>query len=174
MSRLGASISLLDPLPCMHYKSPMNIINLTSSQLNQIIPIKQKIEKLQSQLDSIAGGGEVPTPFTQEAPAPAKRKYHMTASHRRKLIKALAKARRIRLAKMKSKGKAKGKRRMSKAGRAAISAAAKARWARQKGTTATPKPAKKDRRSSPATRAKLAAAAKARWAKARAEGKKTL
>jgi hypothetical protein len=58
--------------------------------------------------------------------------------------------------------------------RAAISAAAKARWAKVKGTTTTPKPAKKDRRSSPATRAKLAAAARSRWAKVKAEGRKTL
>jgi hypothetical protein len=69
----------------------------------------------------------------------------------------------------------KGKRRMSAAGRAAISAAAKARWARVKGTTATPKIAKKkDRRSSPAVRAKLAAAARARWEKVRAAGKTSL
>jgi hypothetical protein len=69
----------------------------------------------------------------------------------------------------------KGKRRMSAAGRAAISAAAKARWARVKGTTATPKVSKKkDRRSSPAVRAKLAAAARARWAKVRAAGKTRL
>jgi len=66
----------------------------------------------------------------------------------------------------------KGKRRMSAAGRAAISAAAKARWARVKDTTIAPKTRKKrDRRSSPAVRAKLAAAARARWAKVRAAGK---
>jgi hypothetical protein len=55
-----------------------------------------------------------------------------------------------------------------------MSAAGKARWAKVKGTPATPKPAKKDWRSSPAVRAKLSAAAKLRWAKARAEGRKTL
>jgi len=66
----------------------------------------------------------------------------------------------------------KGKRRMSAAGRAAISAAAKARWARVKDTAIAPKTRKKrDRRSSPAVRAKLAAAARARWAKVRAAGK---
>jgi hypothetical protein len=70
----------------------------------------------------------------------------------------------------------KGKRRMSAAGRAAIVAAQKARWAKIKGDGPTPEPAKakKDRRSSPVTRARLAAAAKARWAKARAAGKTTL
>jgi hypothetical protein len=69
----------------------------------------------------------------------------------------------------------KGKRRMSAAGRAAISAAAKARRARVKRTTEARKPSKKrDRRSSPAVRAKLAAAARVRWAKAKASGKSSL
>jgi hypothetical protein len=56
---------------------------------------------------------------------PVKQKRKLSASHRRKLIKALAKARK------------KGKRRISAAGRAAMSAAGKARWAKQKGTTTT-------------------------------------
>jgi hypothetical protein len=67
-----------------------------------------------------------------------------------------------------SKRSKKGKRRLSAAGRAAIIAGTKARWAKVKAAK------KKDRRSSPAVRAKLAAAAKARWAKVRAEGKKRL
>jgi hypothetical protein len=67
-----------------------------------------------------------------------------------------------------SKRAKKGKRRLSAAGRAAIIAGTKARWAKVKAAK------KKDRRSSPAVRAKLAAAAKARWAKVRAEGKKRL
>jgi hypothetical protein len=72
-------------------------------------------------------------------------------------------------------GEAPKKRRMSRAGRAAIAAGARARWARIKGTVPSgPKPAKKDRRSSPATRAKLAAAARARWKKAKAAGKTPL
>jgi hypothetical protein len=53
----------------------------------------------------------------------------------------------------------KGKRRLSAAGKAAIIAATKARWAKVKGTTTTPKATKKkDRQSSPVVRAKLAAA----------------
>ena len=73
----------------------MNITDLTTTQLTQIIAIKEQIEALQSQIESIAGGGEgeVPTPQPEEAPAPTKRKYHMSAAHKRKLIKALAKAR---------------------------------------------------------------------------------
>jgi len=84
-----------------------NLSSLTTSQLNRIIAIKQEIEKLQSQIASIADGGEIPSPFAEDALAPAKRKYHMTAAHKRKLIQALARARRIRWAKV--KGKAKGK-----------------------------------------------------------------
>jgi len=120
-------------------------MDLTAGQLHLIIAIKEKIEALQSQVDSIAAeGGAIPFSPTVEAPTPAKRKYHMTAAHKRKLIKALAKARKIRLAKLKAQ-------------------------------SSTRKPVKKkDRRSSPATRAKLAAAARARWAKVRAEGKKAL
>jgi hypothetical protein len=123
------------------------INDLTTAQLQRILAIKEQIEGLQSQIDSIAAGGdEVPAPSTVEAPTPAKPKYRMTAAHKRKLIKALARARAI-------------------------------RWARIKGTApaASDKPAKKkDRRSSPATRAKIAAAARARWAKAKAAGKKAL
>jgi hypothetical protein len=123
-----------------------NLTNLTVNQLHRIISIKERIEALQSQIDSIAdGGGEIPIPSAEEAGVPAKRKYHMTAAHKRKLIKALARARQIRWAKARATKKDKSK------------------------------PAKKkDRRSSPATRAKLAAAARARWRKARAAGKKTL
>jgi hypothetical protein len=68
-----------------------------------------------------------------------------------------------------------GRKKMSRAARAAMAAGQKARWARVKGTTDTPKPAKKkDGRSSPAFRAKMRAAAKARWAKVKTEGKTTL
>jgi hypothetical protein len=146
-----------------------NLSSLTTSQLNQIIAIREQIETLQSQIDSIAGGGEIPITSAKEAPTPAKRKYHMSAAHKRKLVKALAKARKIRWAKAKAAKKGKrGKRRLSAAGRAAIIAATKARWAKVKAAK------KRDRRSSAATRAKLAAAAKARWAKARLEGKTRL
>jgi len=124
-----------------------NLAELTTEQLQRIIAVKERIEALQGEIESIAaggGGGEDSTPSLREAPARAKRKYHMTAAHKRKLIKALARARKIRMANL-------------------------------KGAKATAKTAKKkDRRSSPSVRAKLAAAAKARWARVRAEGKKTL
>jgi hypothetical protein len=37
-----------------------NLSSLTASQLNRIIAIKQKIEARPSQIESIAGGGEIP------------------------------------------------------------------------------------------------------------------
>jgi hypothetical protein len=116
-----------------------NVEDLTTGQLNQIISIKEQIEKLQGQINSIAGGGGgngVPSPFVG----------------------------------------IKKRRRMSAAGKAAIAAGQKARWAKIKGTgpKASKAATKKDKRSSPATRAKLAAAARARWAKAKTAGKKTL
>ena len=67
---------------------------------------------------------------------------------------------------------ARPKRRMSAAGRARISAAAKARWAKVKG--AKPAAKKARRKMSAASRAKIAASARARWAKAKAAGKKRL
>jgi hypothetical protein len=123
------------------YQSHMpNLNDLTTEQIRRIVSIKQQIEALQGQIDSIAAGadGEV----TPDSVTPTVRKKH----------------------------------RMSRAGRAAIAAAARARWARIKGTAPKKsKPAKKlDRRSSPAVRAKLAAAARARWARAKKAGKTTL
>jgi hypothetical protein len=73
-----------------------------------------------------------------------------------------------------------GKRTMSASARARISAAQKARWAKQKGTSAPKKasaPAKKvtaRKPMSPAARKKLSALAKARWAAAKKAGAKAL
>jgi len=109
------------------------LTDLTTSQLHSIIAIKEQIETLQGQIDSIAagGGGEIPIPSAEEAPTPGKRKYHMTAAHRRKLIKALAKARKIRSAKLKAAKKGKKKDWRSRpATRAKLRAAARARWAK--------------------------------------------
>jgi hypothetical protein len=67
----------------------------------------------------------------------------------------------------------KRRRRMSAAGRAAIAAAARARWAKIKGakTSAAQMP---KRKMSAAGRARLSAMAKARWRKAKARGRKRL
>lgn len=66
-----------------------------------------------------------------------------------------------------------GKRKMSAAGRARIAAAARARWAKLRGT-APAKTSKPKRQMSAAARARLSALAKARWKKAKAAGKATL
>ena len=72
---------------------------------------------------------------------------------------------------------------MSAAGRAAISAAAKARWAKRRGIAFTITPTRSDEpaptmkpkiKRSAAWRSALSASAKARWAKMKAQGKKTL
>jgi hypothetical protein len=114
-----------------------NISDLTITKLKNLLTLKEQIEALQSQLDSIAGGdGEIPSP----GKAPKKRR-----------------------------------RRMSRAGRAAIAAAQRARWAKVKGKgRAKSKLPKKKRKVSMVVKRKLAAIAKARWAKVKAEGKKAL
>jgi hypothetical protein len=66
------------------------------------------------------------------------------------------------------------KRRMSAAGRAAIAAGARKRWARVKGAKPG-EPSKTGRRKmSAAARARMSAFARARWRKAKAAGKTTL
>jgi hypothetical protein len=69
-----------------------------------------------------------------------------------------------------------GKRKMSAAGRRAIAAGARARWAKlRKGSTSLSTRTRNSRRTmSPATKAKIAAAARERWKKAKAAGKSTL
>ena len=100
--------------------------------MRRVIALKEQIESLERQLEAItdnAGGNA----STAEAPAPTKRvKRRLSVAHRRKLVKALARARKIRWAKAKENetNAAPRKRRMSAAGRAAISAAAKARCAK--------------------------------------------
>jgi hypothetical protein len=72
-------------------------------------------------------------------------------------------------------GSQRRKRRMSAAGRAAIAAAARARWARIRGTAPAVTTAPKGRRKmSAAARARLAAIARARWRKVKAQGKSAL
>ena len=66
---------------------------------------------------------------------------------------------------------------LSPAARKAISAAQKARWAKQRGAVAPAPaavPAKPKRKMSPAGRARLATLARARWKAARAAGKTKL
>jgi hypothetical protein len=71
-------------------------------------------------------------------------------------------------------GRGRRKNRMSKAGRAAIAAAARARWAKYNGKAAVKPAGKKRRKMSAAAKAKMAEAARARWAAAKAAGKTRL
>ncbi len=108
----------------------MNILNLSAAKLKHIVELKAKIERLQSQLETLA---EI------SSPSPAKKtvqkKRTMSAAARRKISLA-AKARwaKVRGNKAKSpvvaKVSHKKKRTMSAAARQKISLAAKARWAR--------------------------------------------
>jgi hypothetical protein len=147
----------------------INLQDLTTSQLNRIIALKEKIETLQGEIASIVnGGGEAPVPVEK-----VKRRRMSAAA--RKRIAAGARARWAKVKGTADKPAKNGKNRLSAAGRAAIIAGTKARWAKLRGETATPEaPKKRDRRSSPAVRAKLAAAAKARWAKVKADGQTRL
>jgi hypothetical protein len=110
-----------------------DVMHLSAEQLQRAAGVKEQIERLQAQLDSILG---TTAPQGNGGAAPKKR------------------------------------RKMSAAGRAAIAAGARARWAKIKGTAS---PAQKPKRKiSAAGRARLAALARARWKKARAAGKHTL
>ena len=66
------------------------------------------------------------------------------------------------------------KRRMSAAGRAAIAAGARKRWAKYRGGPAVSASAKPRRKMSAAAKARMSAVAKERWKKAKAAGKSTL
>jgi len=69
----------------------------------------------------------------------------------------------------------KPKRKMSAAGRAAIAAGARARWAKiKRAARSTNHKTKPRRRMSPAAKARLAAIARARWRKAKALGRSAL
>jgi len=133
------------------------LLNLSTAKLRRIIALKQQIEKLSAQLQSIAGGSATP------AGRPPKKKWTMSASARAKI----GAAQKARWAKVNAVATpAKKKRTMSAAGRAKVAAAQRARWAK---IHAAATPARKKRTMSAAGRAKIAAAAKARWAKVRAE-----
>ena len=172
-----------DPHEALGIIDPMkSLSDYSLVELRWVIALREKIEALQGELDAITG--EVAVTTDNEAPTTAKRKYHMTAAHKRKLIKRLARARKIRGAKVRraKKGTSRllsagshyqdkglyrprkeiSKKPLSAAGTSAIAAGARVR------------PPRKDRRRSPATRAKLSAAATVRWAKVRAEGKTRL
>ncbi len=101
----------------------MSILHLTPQQLRYAADLKDKIERMGTELKNLLTG----TSITIEVKT--------------------------------------AKRGMSAASKAKISAAAKARWAKVKGTKPAPK---KKFKMSAAAKAKISAAAKARWAKVKA------
>jgi len=150
------------------------MINLTSSQLRQAADLQDKIEALQTELDQLIGNSAAVVPAAVASIAAPKKR-----GRPRKEVAPVVVKQSPEPAK---RGPKKGG--MSAAGRAAIAAAQKARWAKVKSATkatiaeqvtsamevAETKPSKK-RKMSAAGKAAIAAAAKARWAKFRA-GKK--
>ncbi len=133
----------------------MNILNATPTQLRKAADIQEKIQSLQSELNSILGGlAETATP---------------EALKKRK-VSAAAKAR-MRAAQQARWAKIKGtapKKKLSAQGIANIRAGVAKRMAAKGGAKAAQKP--KIQRSA-AWRAAVSAAAKARWAKAKKAGK---
>ena len=122
----------------MYYDDSMTI---SIEHLKEAISIKEEIAALESRLEKILNGGvELPLPFSLIVKHPS-------------VVETTAK---------------RGRRKMSAAAKAKIAAAARARWAKIKGTS-TSAPAsdvvKPTARFSAAHRAKLSAAAKARHAK---------
>ncbi len=109
-----------------------NLTDITTSQLHRIIAIKEKIEKLENQIESIAGvgsNGDFPTPTTTRKP-----RRRMSAAARAK-IAAAARARWARVKGAAGKPKATKKRRkVSPVVRAKLAAIARARWAKAKAT----------------------------------------
>ena len=128
----GHQSHCLTPInPKASFSSMKSLSDLSVADLRRVIALKEQIESLEGQLEAIGGESSADAASPAEPPVPVKRtKRRLSAAHRRKLIKALAKARKIRWAKATGTDTAPKKHRMSAAGRAAISAAAKARWAR--------------------------------------------
>jgi hypothetical protein len=131
MSRWNfAAFFVVDSTLRGRYQSRMtNLYDLTTTQLHRIIAIKEKIEKLQGQLDALAGGGEIGAPAAGIAP----KKRHISPAGRAR-IAAAARARwaRVRGDQAAPKAAKKVDRRMSPAVKARLAAIARARWARVK------------------------------------------
>jgi hypothetical protein len=101
----------------------INLTEVTTAQLHRIIAIRQQIEDLQVQIDSIAGNGG------ESVAKPLVKTRGMSAAGRAR-IGAAAKARWAKLRAANGESAPKKRRKMSAAGRARIAAAAKARWAK--------------------------------------------
>lgn len=109
----------------------MSVTTLTAQELRRAADIKERIDALQSELDSLLGS-ETKTPAAAQGP----KKRNMSAAGRAR-IAAAAKARWAAFRKAKGETKAekpaaRKKRKFSPASKARLSALAKARWAKAK------------------------------------------
>jgi len=101
--------------------------NLSVAELRRVISIKEEIESLTAQLNSIAGGGDA------AAPAPVKRRgVYKRSKAARAAMAAAQKARWAKAKGAKAEAAPKKRRKMSAAAKAKMAAAAKARWAKAK------------------------------------------
>ena len=121
--------SLLEEYHC----AMTNLKNLTTAQLQRIIDIKQQIEDLEVELESIAGNGSAPR--RGRPPGTPKGGRKMSAAGRRAIAEGARKRWAAYNAKKGNTGEAKPAmkdRKMSAAGRAKIAAAARERWKKAK------------------------------------------
>jgi hypothetical protein len=132
------------------------MINLTPKQLRQAANVKERIDALQNELNQILGA------TVESAPSESPKKRKMSAAGRR----AMAAAARARWAKIKGTAP---KRKLSAQGIANIRAGVARRMAAKVKAVQKPK-----RKLTVAGRAALSAAAKARWAKVKKAGKSRL
>jgi hypothetical protein len=100
--------------------------NLTVEQLRQLVAIKEQIETLQGEIESIAGGGGSSAP-TAPHKRPGRKKMSRSAAAR---IAVTARWAKVRAAK--AEAAPKKRRKVSAAARARMATAAKARWAKAK------------------------------------------
>ena len=121
---------------------------------------KDRLEKAIATIITLGGSGSIPSPFERIRKAGAAISFPFGAQTPKPKRK-----------------------KMSKAARAKIAAAQKARWAKVKASRDLKKASRENkkrrlkkakRKMSAAAKAKISAAAKARWAKAKAAGKKSL
>lgn len=98
---------------------PPMISNLSAEQLRRAASLKDQIESLQSELDSLLGSSAATT---------STGKGGMSVAGKARI----ALAQKARWAKLKGKGASKGRRKMNAVARAKIAAAARARWKKAK------------------------------------------
>lgn len=104
-----------------------NLTDLSSAQLQRIIELKQQIEELEAELDSIASGGG-----RRRGRAPGRPKGRRMSAAGRKAIALAAKKRWAKFRAGKPAGPAKKRKKFSAAARKKMAAVARARWKKAK------------------------------------------